>query len=85
MAAEIGDNSEAKDERLELLMQRLDNLEEEAKGIRDDIKDVYAEGKGVGYDTKMMREVRRLRKMGADDRAEFEALRETYMIAIGLA
>jgi uncharacterized protein (UPF0335 family) len=74
----------ATDDRLRLLIERIERLEEEKKGVADDIKDVYAEGKAVGYDTKMMRQIVRLRKMAPDDRREMEMLLETYKAALGL-
>lgn len=80
----IGDNSEAADDRLRLLIERVERLEEEKKGVQDDIKDVYAEAKAVGYDVKAMREIVRLRKMKPDDRREREMILETYMVALGL-
>ena len=80
----IGDNSAASDDRLRLLIERVERLEEEEKGIADDIKDVYGEAKAVGYDAKIMRQVIKIRKMNADDRAESEAILETYLIALGL-
>lgn len=76
------DNTAA--DRLRLLIERVERLEEEKKGITDDIKDVYAEAKAVGYDTKMMREIVRLRKMRPDDRREMQAILELYMAALGL-
>lgn len=85
MAAGIGDNSEATDDRLRLLIERTERLEEEKKGIQDDIRDVYAEAKAVGYDPKIMRQIVKLRKMNPDDRREQEMLLETYCIALGLA
>lgn len=72
------------DERLRLLIERVERLEEEKKGIADDIRDVWAEAKAVGYDTKIGREIVKLRRMKPDDRAEREALLETYKIALGL-
>ena len=74
----------ATDDRLRLLIERVERLEEEKKGIADDIRDTYAEGKAVGYDTKMMRQIYRLRKMKPDDRREMEAILETYKAALGL-
>ena len=71
-------------ERLKLLIERIERLEEEKKGIADDIRDVYAEAKAVGYDPKIMRQVVRLRKMKPDDRAEMETIFETYKAALGL-
>ncbi len=74
----------ATDDRLRLLTERIERLEEEKKGIADDIRDVYAEAKAVGYDTKIMRQIVRLRKMRPDDRAEMEMVLETYKAALGL-
>jgi len=73
------------DDRLRLLIERIERLSEEKQGIADDIKDVYAEAKAVGYDPKILRAVIRLRKMRPDDRAEFEAVLDTYMNALGMA
>ena len=73
------------DERLRLLIERVERLEEEKKGIADDVRDVYFEGKAVGYDTKMMRKIIELRKMTPDDRREMEMLLETYKAAMGLS
>ena len=74
----------ATDDRLRLLIERVERLEEEKKGIADDIRDVYAEAKAVGYDAKIMRQIVRLRKMNQDDRAEMEMLLDTYKAALGL-
>jgi uncharacterized protein (UPF0335 family) len=74
----------ATDDRLRLLIERIERLEEEKKGIADDVKDVYGEAKAVGYDAKIIRQIVRLRKMKADDRAEMEALLDTYKAALGL-
>lgn len=79
-----GHNSNATDDRLRLLIERIERLEEEKKGIADDIRDVYAEAKAVGYDAKIMRQIVKLRKMDPDDRAEMEALLDTYKAALGL-
>jgi len=75
---------EPTDDRLRLLIERVERLEEEKKGISDDIRDVYAEAKAVGYDAKIMREIVKLRKMKPDDRAEKVSLLETYMAALGM-
>jgi uncharacterized protein (UPF0335 family) len=72
------------DDRLRLLIERIERLEEEKKGIADDIRDVYAEAKAVGYDPKIMRQVVRLRKMKPDDRSEMEMILDTYKAALGL-
>jgi uncharacterized protein (UPF0335 family) len=72
-------------EQLRLLMERIERLEEEKKGVADDIRDVFAEAKSQGYDTKIMRQILRLRKMEPHDRAEMEALLDVYKSALGLA
>lgn len=76
--------AEPSDDRLRLLIERVERLEEEKKGIGDDIKDIYAEAKAVGYDAKIMREIVRLRKMKPDDRKEMEAILDIYKAALGL-
>jgi uncharacterized protein (UPF0335 family) len=72
-------------DQLRLFIERIERLEEEKKGIADDIKDVYAEAKANGYDTKIMRMIVRLRKMETHTRQEQDALLETYRQALGLA
>jgi uncharacterized protein (UPF0335 family) len=72
-------------DQLRLLIERIERLEEEKKGIADDIKDVYGEAKSTGFDPKTMRTIIRLRKMDRDDRQEMEALLDTYKAALGLA
>lgn len=76
--------AEVTDDRLRLLIERVERLEEEKKALTDDIRDVYAEAKAVGYDAKIMRQIVRLRKMSPDDRAEMEMLLDTYKCALGL-
>jgi uncharacterized protein (UPF0335 family) len=76
--------AESTDDRLRLLIERVERLEEEKKGIGDDIKDVYNEAKAVGYDAKIMRQIVRLRKMKPDDRKEMEAILDVYKAALGL-
>jgi uncharacterized protein (UPF0335 family) len=71
-------------DQLRLLIERIERLEEEKKGIGDDIKDVYGEAKSTGFDTKTIRAIVRLRKMEKHDRQEAEALLETYKAALGL-
>ena len=71
-------------DQLRLLIERIERLEEEKKGIADDIKDVYLEAKATGYDTKTIRTIVRLRKMEKHDRQEAEALLETYKAALGI-
>jgi uncharacterized protein (UPF0335 family) len=77
-------NENASAEQLRLFIERIETLEEEKKGIADDIKDVYAEAKGTGFDAKTMKAIVRLRKMEANARAEAEALLDTYKTALGL-
>lgn len=80
-----GDNSgPVAAEELKLLIERIERMEEEKKGIADDVKDVYGEAKARGYDTKTMRVIIKLRKQDKDARAEAEALLETYKAAVGL-
>jgi len=75
----------AVDDRLRLFFERIERLEEEKKGTADDIKDVYAEAKAVGFDPKIMRMIVRLRKMKPDDRSEQDMILETYKNALGMA
>ena len=77
-------NENVSAEQLRLFIERIETLEEEKKGIADDIKDVYAEAKGTGFDAKTMKAIVRLRKMEANARAEAEALLDTYKTALGL-
>jgi len=72
-------------DQLRLFIERVERLEEEKKGITDDIKDVYAEAKANGYDTKTMRKVVALRRLETHVRQEADALLDTYRAALGLA
>lgn len=76
--------ADATDDRLRLLIERIERLEEEKKGLADDIRDVYAESKAVGYDAKIMRQIVKLRAMKPDDRSEMETVLEVYKAALGL-
>jgi len=71
-------------DQLRLLIERIERLEEEKKGLSDDIKDVYLEGKATGYDPKIMRQIIALRKMPPHDRQEMEAILQTYLSALGM-
>ena len=71
-------------DQLKAFIERIERLEEEKKGMADDIRDVYAEAKSQGYDSKTMRAIVRLRKMEKHARDEAEALLETYKVALGL-
>lgn len=69
---------------LRSFIERIERLEEEKKAISDDIREVYVEAKGTGFDTKTMREMVRLRKRDSAERAEQEALRDLYAHALGI-
>ena len=73
----------AKDQ-LKAIIERIERLEEEKKTISDDIRDVYAEAKGNGFDVKALRTIVRLRKQDENERAEAETILETYMQALGM-
>lgn len=70
--------------RLKSFLDRIERLEEEKKGLAEDIKEIYAEAKGTGFDVKTMRKILKLRKMETDKRREEEELLELYKAAIGL-
>ena len=71
-------------EQLRLFIERVERLEEEKKSFQDDIKDVYAEAKSTGFDTKTMKAIVRLRRLEKHHRDEADALLETYRQALGL-
>ena len=73
----------AKD-RLRGFVERVERLEEEKKALSDDIKEVYAEAKGEGFDVKTLRQVIRLRKMDKADFQEAEAMLDLYLSALGM-
>ncbi len=81
-----GHNSgtDAADDRLRLYVERIERLEEEKKGLADDIREVYSEAKSAGYDAKIMRQIVRLRGMNPDDRREMEAVLDVYKNALGI-
>lgn len=70
-------------DRLRSFIERIERLEEEKAAIMADQKEVYAEAKGEGYDSKILRQVIRIRKMDRADRQEQEALLELYLSALG--
>ncbi len=72
-------------QRLRSFIERVERLEEEKAALAADIREVYAEAKGDGFDVKTMRQIVRLRKMESSDRAEQEALLDLYKTALGLA
>jgi uncharacterized protein (UPF0335 family) len=71
-------------EHLRSFIERIERLEEEKKALADDIREVYSEAKGTGFDTKVMRQVIRLRKMESADRQEQEAMLDLYLSALGM-
>jgi len=71
-------------DRLKSFVERIERLEEEKKALANDIKEVYAEAKGSGFDTKIMRQVIRLRRMDKDDLDEQDALIDVYKRALGM-
>ena len=71
-------------ERLRSFIERIERLEEERTGLTADMREVYAEAKGSGFDTKIMRQIVRLRKMDSADRQEQEALLDVYKKALGI-
>ncbi len=71
--------------RLQTFFDRIERLEEEKSGLAEDIKDIYAEAKAIGFDVKTMRRVMKLRKMDAQKRQEEDELLDLYMAAIGMA
>jgi uncharacterized protein (UPF0335 family) len=73
----------AKDQ-LKSIIERIERLEEEKKTLSDDIRDVYAEAKGNGYDVKALRTIVRMRKQDANERQEQETILETYLHALGM-
>ena len=76
--------SKTKDDRLKSLIERVERLEEEKNNLLADIKEVFSEAKGLGYDPKIMRKVLIIRKMDIDERLEQEALLDIYRNALGI-
>ncbi len=71
-------------DRLKSFVERIERLEEEKKGISDDIKDVYLESKSTGFDPKIIRTIIRLRKLAKEERQEQEELTDLYKMALGM-
>ena len=78
------DTSGVTGERLKSFIERIERLEEEKAALTEDIREVYSEAKGSGFDVKIMRQIIRLRKMDTSDRQEQEAILDTYMSALGM-
>ena len=72
------------DDQLRLFIERIERLNEEAKGIADDVRDTFNEAKSQGYDAKIMRQIIKLRAMEPHDRLEMEQILDTYKAALGL-
>lgn len=89
---QIGHNSEGADtgatkfskDALRSIIERIERLEGHKKVISDDVKDIYLEAKGNGYDVKALRTLVRMRKQDPNERAEAETILETYMHALGM-
>ncbi|MBT3908140.1 MAG: DUF2312 domain-containing protein [Rhodospirillaceae bacterium] len=71
-------------ERLRTFIERIERLEEEKKALSDDIREVYSEAKGTGFDVKILRQIVALRKMDASDRSEMEEVLDVYKRALGM-
>ncbi len=69
---------------LNQFVERVERLEEEKKALSDDIRDVYAEMKGRGFDVKVVRQIIKIRKQDRDERREMEAILELYMSALNM-
>ena len=79
----VSSDSVAQDQ-IRAFIERIERMEEEKKAIADDIKEIYAEAKGNGFDTKVLRQIVRIRKQDASERMEQEALLDLYMAALGM-
>lgn len=77
-------SSNATDDKLRGLIERVERLDEEIKGLQSDRSDVFAEAKGQGYDTKIMKDIIRYRKMKPDDQRYWDDVFETYKLALGM-
>jgi uncharacterized protein (UPF0335 family) len=91
MEVGIGHNSENAEpstrlaaDQLRSIIERIENLDGQISELRSDQKDIYAEAKGNGYDVKALRTIVRMRKQDANERAEQEAILETYQHALGM-
>ncbi len=71
-------------ERLKSFIERIERLEEEKRALAEDIKEVYSEAKGTGFDTKIMRQIIRIRKRDQDELDEEETLLDVYKRALGM-
>ena len=78
------DAGEVAGDRLRTIIERIERLEEEKRALSEDIREVYSEAKGAGFDVKVIRQVVRLRKMDATDRSEMEQVLDVYKRALGM-
>lgn len=83
-AATLKDSAQVTGKKLKQFIERIERLEEEKQGLASDIRDVYAEAKGNGFDAKVMRKIVSLRKMPDQERSEQDELLELYKAAIGM-
>ena len=78
------DTSAVSSERLKSIIKRIEKLEEDKAAVGEDIREVYAEAKGTGFDVKIIRQIVRLRKMATEERNEYDELIELYKSALGM-
>jgi uncharacterized protein (UPF0335 family) len=83
MADTVSSDAVAQDQ-LKAFIERIERMEEEKKAISDDLKEIYAEAKGNGFDTKILKQIVRIRKQDHNERMEQEALLDLYMQALGM-
>ena len=77
-------NETVSDQQLRLFIERIERMEDEKKGVSDDIRDTYNEAKSQGFDPKIMRQIVKLRKLAANERKEMEAILDLYKSALGI-
>lgn len=82
--AGIGHNSDTTGDELLQFLERIEQLQSEIKDIKEQEKEVFAEAKGRGFDTKTMRKILKMRKQTPDERAEEDAILDTYLTALGM-
>lgn len=82
--SKVNSDSVAQDQ-LRAFIERIERMEEEKKAVSDDIKEIFAEAKGNGFDTKVLRTLIKIRKQDASERMEQEALLDLYMAALGMS
>ena len=70
--------------QLKAIVERIETINEEIKGLTDDRGDIFSEAKGNGFDTKVLRKIIALRKLSSEDRSQQDAILETYMHALGM-